>query len=249
MKIGVIGCGNLGSSIIKGLLKSESLKPEAIIASDPDKEKLEELGKLGVKTTTDNQEATEESEVIIIAVKPSLVGKVLEELGVSKEKLIISVAAGVSTDFLERHTDARVIRVMPNICGRVAEMASCYTLGKFATKDDEKLVKDLLWVLGLTFKIDKELMDTVTGLSGSGPAFIFLVIQGLRDAGIDLGLSEDVALKLASQTVKGSGEMALNSGESLEELIDMVSSPKGTTIEGLKILEDQEVREAFEDAV
>lgn len=249
MKIGVIGCGNLGTSLIKGFLESGKAKPEEIIGSDPDEKKLKELEGLGIKITTDNGEAIEESDVTLIAVKPSLVDEVLSELEASRKKLIVSVAAGISTDFLEKHTDARVIRVMPNICGRVGEMASCYTLGSSATRDDEEIVRGLLSDLGVTFKIDEELMDVATGLSGSGPAFVFLMIQGLRDAGVELGLSEEVALKLAAQTVKGSGEMTLDSGESLEELINMVSSPKGTTIEGVKVLKDQKTRQAFKEAV
>lgn len=249
MKVGVIGCGNLGGSLIKGLLKSGSLDSEDVVVSDLDEEKLRRLRKFGVETTTNNKKAAKGSDVIIVAVKPGLVEEVLKELEASGDKLLVSVAAGVSTDFLERHTEARIIRVMPNICGRVAEMASCFTLGKKATKKDKGFIKSLLESLGTTFEVDEKLMDAVTGLSGSGPAFVYMIIEGLKEAGVELGLSEEVALELAARTVKGSGEMVLESEEGLEELIDMVCSPKGTTIEGVKALRDREVSKAFKEAV
>lgn len=249
MKISVIGCGNLGGSFTKGLIESETFNPDEIIVSDPDTEKLKEFKELGVKTTTDNKEASEKSDKIFIAVKPSLVGEVLEELELSSNELVVSLAAGVSTTFLEVHTDAKIIRIMPNICGSVSEMASAYTLGSRAGTEDEKFVKNILENLGETCKVKEPLMDTVTGLSGSGPAYVFLVIAALKEAGTELGLSEDEALKLASQTIKGGGELVLRSDKDLEELIDMVCSPKGTTIEGVKVIQDEQVQEALKEAV
>ncbi|KXB08253.1 hypothetical protein AKJ58_00455 [candidate division MSBL1 archaeon SCGC-AAA385D11] len=248
MKIGVIGCGNLGTSLLKGLLKA-GFKGENIIASDLDERKLEELQKLGIEVTKDNNKTASDSDVIFLAVKPDIVGDVLEKAEIPKDKLLVSAAAGVSTDFLEDHTNARTIRIMPNICVGVAEMASCFTLGKRATEKDEEFVKSLLESLGTTFKVEEKLMNAVTGLSGSGPAYVYLVVEGLKEAGKELGLSEETALKLAAQTVKGSGEMVLNSGKDLKELIDMVCSPKGTTIEGIKVLKDRKVSEAFKKAV
>jgi pyrroline-5-carboxylate reductase len=155
----------------------------------------------------------------------------------SRGKLVISAAAGVSTGFIEAHTKARVIRIMPNICGLVSEMASCFSLGTRASREDAKLVRGLLNKIGVGFEIDENLMDTVTGLSGSGPAYFYLIIKALRDAGVELGLSNEVALKLAAQTAKGAGEMALSSGK------------KGTTMEGLKVLEDRRISEALVAAV
>lgn len=249
MKVGIIGCGNLGGSFVKGLLKSEALEPSGITASDPDEKKLKEIEKLGVKTTTDNKKVAEESEAIFIAVKPDLVDEVLDELELSKDSLLISLAAGVSTDFLEKHADARIVRVMPNICGSAAEMASAYTLGKNIAEGDEEFVKNLLDQLGTTLRIQENMMDAVTGLSGSGPAYIFIVIEALKEAGDELGLPEEDALELAAQTVKGCGELASSSDKNLEELVDMVCSPKGTTIEGVKVLEDEGVKEALKEAV
>lgn len=249
MRISVIGCGNLGGSFTKGLIKSKAFEPTEIIVSDLDEEKLQEFEEIGTRTTTDNKKASEKSDKIFIAVKPSLVGEVLEELELDSDKLVVSLAAGVSTTFLEVHTDAKVIRVMPNICGSVSEMASAYTLGSRAEQEDEKFVKNILKKLGETCKVEEPLMDAITGLSGSGPAYVFLVIAALKEAGTELGLSEKEALKLASQTVKGGGELVLRSDKNLEELVDMVCSPKGTTIEGVKVIQEAQVQEALKEAV
>ncbi|KXB07927.1 hypothetical protein AKJ56_02135 [candidate division MSBL1 archaeon SCGC-AAA382N08] len=249
MKVTVIGCGNLGSSFIEGLIKSELLTPSDITASDPDEEKLEKMRELRVKTTSDNQEATKRNDKIFIAVKPSLVPEVLKSLDLSEKKLIISLAAVVSTELMNNHTEARIIRVMPNICGSVKEMASAYALGPRAEKEDGEFLEMVLNNLGKTVRVEERLMDTVTGLSGSGPAFIFLVIKAMKEAGEELGLPEKDALKLAAQTVKGSGELVLKSGETLQDLIDMVSSPKGTTIEGLKVLKQAETEKNIKKAV
>ncbi len=249
MKIGLIGCGNLGSSLLRGLLKTGAVNAKELVVADIDEKKLETMRKLGAETTKDAKRAAE-ADVIFIAVKPDLVGKILDEIReVSKGKLIVSVAAGVSTRFIEDRTDARVIRVMPNICALTAEMASCFCLGTKASEDDRELVEELLSSLGVTFKVGEQMMDAVTGLSGSGPAYFYLVIKALREVGIELGLPEDVALKLAAQTAKGAGEMVLRSGRALDELIDMVCSPKGTTIEGIKVLRDRRVPESFKEAV
>lgn len=249
MKIGIIGSGNLGSSFIKGLVKSKTIEPNNIIVADPVKEKLEEIKKLNVETTTNNKKVAKQSEKIFLAVKPDDISKVLEETNLSSDKLVISLAAGVPTTYLQKHTKARTIRVMPNLAGKITEMASAYTLGPNAKEEDEKFVEKILNQLGETVKVEEDLMDAVTGLSGSGPAYIFIIIQALRDAGKELGLSEESAFKLVVQTVKGSAELALESDKTLEEFIDMVCSPKGTTIEGVKILEDEKVREVFKKAV
>lgn len=249
MRIGIIGCGNLGSSFIEGLVKSTAVKPENIIAADPVEDKLEQIEKLGIKTTTDNNEVAKESEILFIAIKPDKVEKVLEEMNLSNDKLVISLAAGIPTDYLQEHTNARIIRVMPNLAGKVTEMTSAYTTAPNATEEDKKFIEKTLNKLGKTIKIEENLMNAVTGLSGSGPAYIFIVIQALRDAGKELGMSEKGAFQLAAQTVKGSAELAMKSDKTLEEFIDMVCSPKGTTIEGVKILEDNKVQEAFEKAV
>jgi len=250
MKVGFIGCGNLGSSLIKGLLNAGALRAEELVASDVSDEKLGELGKFGIETTTDSKKLVEHCDVIFIAVKPDIVESVLEETKkLSNGKLFVSVAAGVSTKFIEARTRARVIRVMPNICGLVGEMASCFSLGTRASGEDEELIEKLLADMGMTFKVDEKLMNVVTGLSGSGPAYFYFIVQALQEAGVELGLSSEIALKLAAQTAKGAGEVILREGKTLEELTGMVCTPKGTTIEGLKVLEKRKVADALRDAV
>ena len=250
MKIGFIGCGNLGSSLIKGILDAGALKTKELVACDVSDEKLRELGKLGIETTTDNKKLVEHCDVIFIAVKPDIVESVLEETKESSRgKLFVSVAAGVSTKFIEARTLARVIRVMPNICGLVGEMASCFSLGTRASREDEELVEKLLAGVGMTFKVDEKLMNAVTGLSGSGPAYFYFIVKALQEAGVELGLSSEIALKLAAQTAKGAGEVILRKGKTLDELTGMVCTPKGTTIEGIKVLEGRKVADALRDAV
>jgi len=250
MKVGFIGCGNLGSSLIKGILNAGALRAEELVASDVSDEKLGELGKFGIETTTDSKKLVEHCDVIFIAVKPDIVESVLEETKkLSNGKLFVSVAAGVSTKFIEARTRARVIRVMPNICGLVGEMASCFSLGTRASGEDEELIEKLLADMGMTFKVDEKLMNVVTGLSGSGPAYFYFIVQALQEAGVELGLSSEIALKLAAQTAKGAAEVILREGKTLEELTGMVCTPKGTTIEGIKVLEKRKVADALRDAV
>lgn len=248
--MGIIGCGNLGSSLIHGFLETKELRAGEILGSDVDKKRLKQMRKLGIQTTKDNQELVESCDVIFIAVKPDAVESVLKETEkISGDKLFLSVAAGVSTEFIEARTRARVIRVMPNICGAVGEMASCFSLGNRVSRDDSELVEKLLNSVGTTFKVEEKLMDAITGLSGSGPAYLSLVIEALAQAGVEEGLSRELATKLAAQTAKGAGELVLRAGKTPAELIEMVRSPKGTTAEGLKVLEERKVAEAMREAV
>lgn len=249
MKIGIIGAGNLGSSLVRGLLTSGAIKANELTVSDLDERRLKEMEKLGIETTTDNKKLVKSCDAAFISVKPDIVESVLKEVEeVSKNMLFVSVAAGVSTKFIEERTKARVVRVMPNICGTVAEMASCFSFGKRATPEDGELVERLLGSMGSTSKVDEELMDAVTGLSGSGPAYFYLFIKAMQEAGVELGLSSEVALKLAAQTAKGAGEIVLRTG-SPDDLIKQVCTPKGTTIEGIKVLENKKVAEAIKEAV
>ncbi len=165
-----------------------------------------------------------------------------------KNKLLISIAAGIPTSLIEK-SGGRAIRVMPNLCAKVAEMAACYSLGKKATKADEKIAREIFGPLGFFAKVEEKSMETVTGLSGSGPAFFFLMIKAAADAGEELGLPRGLARSLAAQTAKGAGEMAAKSSEELEEMIRKVCTPKGTTIEGIKILEKRKAADAMKTAI
>jgi pyrroline-5-carboxylate reductase len=250
VRVGIIGGGNLGSALAEGFLKSGVLRAEEIFVSDPEEEKLRKLARLSLQVTTDNRRLVEECDVVFIAVKPDRVESVLREVeDLSAGKLFVSVAAGVSTKFIEARTRARVIRAMPNICGSVLKMASAFSPGSRATKEDEEIVTRLLGSLGTTARVEERLMSAVTGISGSGPAFFFYLIKAVQEAGMELGLSREVAFKLAAQTARGAGEMALTSEEQIDELIRRVCTPRGTTIEGMKVLEERKVADAIREAI
>jgi len=242
----------MGTALIKGFLDAGLIKAEDVLASDKDKEKLKSLeDEFEVKTTLDGREVIKNSDIVFLSVKPDVVGDVLEEIkDVVNGKLIVSVAAGISTQFIEsKLKNAHIIRVMPNIASTVGEVAAAFCSGKNATEEDAKLVEELLNGVGTAYAVSEKTMDAVTGLSGSGPAYFYLVIKALADAGVEEGLSEDVAVKLVAQTAKGSAEMVLKSSKNINELIDMVCSPKGTTIEGLKVLKEAKVEDALKRAV
>lgn len=251
MKLGFIGTGRMGSALIRGLVDAGVARAD-ILARDKDVKKLESLKKeLGVKSTSSNRELVERSDVIFIAVKPAEVGEVLEEIKRSVgEKLVISIAAGVRVAELEKGLGrVRLIRAMPNLPCQVREGAVAYCSGKYAQSEDRKIVGELFGKLGVAVELSEDVLDVVTGMSGSGPAFLYLAIDGMARAAEKEGLPREVALKLAAQTAKGAGEMLLKTGAGPRELIEAVRSPKGTTEEGLKALERYGVAKAFEEAV
>ena len=250
-KIGIIGVGRMGSALVRGLLNARMAK-KSLLASDHDKEKLKLLCKdTGIKMASDNRELVRKSDIVIIAVKPKDVQKVLDEISdIIGEKLVIPTVAGVPVaEFERRLRKAKVIRIMPNIPCSVGEGAVAFSSGSRVRGGDLRLVEGLLDKVGIALKLPEEMLDAVTGLSGSGPAFYSLVIKAMAEAGIEEGLSEDVALKLAAQTAKGVGKVLLETGMDPEELIGAVRSPRGTTEAGLKKLEEMAAAEAFKEAV
>ena len=253
-KIGFIGGGKMGEALINGILRAGLSSSDKIMVSDVDKKRLQILEKeAGIKTTQDNKKITSDSDIIILAVKPNMMGSVLDELNseITSKHLIISIAAGIPLSFIESSLNkgCRAIRVMPNTPCLVGETAAGYALGKKATRNDGKLVGQLLDAVGKSFLLDEKYLDAVTGLSGSGPAFIYVVIEALADGGIKMGLPRDVAITLAAQTAFGAAKMVLESGTHIGQLRDSVTSPGGTTIEGLHALEKGGIRNALIDAV
>ena len=253
-KIGFIGGGKMGEALINGILRAGLSSSDKIMVSDVDKKRLQILEKeAGIKTTQDNKKITSDSDIIILAVKPNMMGSVLDELNseITSKHLIISIAAGIPLSFIESSLNkgCRAIRVMPNTPCLVGETAAGYVLGKKATRNDGKLVGQLLDAVGKSFLLDEKYLDAVTGLSGSGPAFIYVVIEALADGGIKMGLPRDVAITLAAQTAFGAAKMVLESGTHIGHLRDSVASPGGTTIEGLHALEKGGIRNALIDAV
>jgi len=253
-QVGVLGAGNMGEALIHGLLHGHLCRPDQIFCSDVRVERLKTIReKYGVKSTSHNMEVVKQSDIVILAVKPQIMKQVVEEIATCLDlsKLIISIAAGVSLDAIEAcaHKDLKLIRVMPNICVSVREGVSAIAAGKHAAKDDLMTAKTIFDSVGKSLFIEEYLLDAVTGLSGSGPAYIFLIIDALADAGVKVGLSRDDALILASQTVLGAAKMLIETGEHPGKLKDMVTSPGGTAIAGLHTLEEGGLRTTLINAV
>jgi len=251
VKVGIIGVGRMGSALVRGFLNAKITK-KSLMASDYDKEKLKLLRKdTGIKMASDNIELVSKSEIVIIAVKPKDLGKVLNEIFDNvRAKLVVSIVAGVPIAVFERKLKgAKVVRIMPNITCSVGEGAIAFSAGSQVRRKDLRRVKELLDKLGIALELPENKLDAVTGLSGSGPAFYSLIVKAMAVAGVEEGLPEDVALKLAAQTAKGVGKLLFETGMDPEELVGMVRSPGGTTEAGLKKLEERVVTEAIKEAV
>jgi len=238
-RISVIGCGNMGGAFITGLAGSEHY----VIGCDVDESVLAEIEAYCDETTTESSVATE-ADVVVLAVKPDLVGPILSDLDLSADQTLISIAAGVPTEIIESHTDARVVRIMPNLAAQYGMMAAAVTE---STVTDE--VRAILGEVGEFVEIPESQMDIATAVNGSGPAFVFYLINAMADAGVDGGLDPEDARTLAAQTFKGAAETVLQSDDSIEDLIDAVCSPKGTTIEGMESLWDGDADEEVAAAV
>lgn len=254
-KISLIGTGNMGEALLSGLISSESSDPKNIICTDIRENRLKSIQeKYGVHTTTDNIKAVEASEIIIYAVKPQIIASVLRETAacLDMSKLIISIAAGVPLAAIESclNKKLRLIRVMPNIAAFVKESASVIAAGGNATEEDIKLSLAIFDSMGRSiFLKENILMDAITGLSGSGPAYIFLIVDAMADAGVKVGLSREDALFLSSQTVLGAAKLLIETKEHPGRLKDMVTSPGGTAIAGIHTLEKGGLRTTLINAV
>jgi pyrroline-5-carboxylate reductase len=250
-----IGCGNMGEALVSGLVLSGSAQAANIICTDIREDRLEELrGRYGVRTMQSNIEAVAASEVVIYAVKPQLMAEVLKETAdqLDMSKVVISIAAGVPLRAIESllHKDLRLIRVMPNIAASVKESASALAAGKHARKEDVELAMAIFNSVGkAVFLRENYLMDAITGLSGSGPAYIFIIVDALADAGVKMGLSRKDAQFLAAQTVLGAAKMLMETREHPGQLKDRVTSPGGTAIAGIHTLEKGGLRTTLINAV
>jgi len=254
-KIAFIGTGNMGEALVSGLIVSGSSTPKNIVCTDIREQKLDEIRKkYRVRTTTHNLKAVDEADIIIYSVKPQIMASVLKETAkkLDMSKLVISIAAGVPLAAIESclQRDLRLIRVMPNIAAFVKEAASAIAAGKNATKEDIEMALQIFNSVGkCVFLKENELMDAVTGLSGSGPAYIFLIIDALADAGVKMGLSRQEALALSTQTVLGAAKLLMETREHPGQLKDKVTSPGGTAIAGLATLESGGLRTTLINAV
>lgn len=251
--LGFIGAGNMAEAIIAGIIRRELFAPGDIIAFDIAPQRMEAMTtRFGIVAAGSLEDVASSAATIILAVKPGVVQTVVRPLKEHvKGKLVISIAAGVSIASIQAliGPEARVIRVMPNTPALVMEGVSCLACSQTCLDTDRDLALGIFGGVGMCLELDEVLINAVTGLSGSGPAYGFLFIEALADGGVRAGLPRDVALKLAAATVKGAAALVLSTGKHPGDLKDMVASPGGTTIEGLAVLESRGFRSAVMDAV
>lgn len=254
VRIGLLGTGQMGRALAKAWIRSGLVSPDRLIGFDPDPAARERFNaETGAEVLPLVGQQLQQVDLIILAMKPNQLADGLNQIKhlVQPRHLVVSIVAGIPTRKIEEQLfdGVRVVRVMPNTPALVRAMAGAYSAGRWATAEDLKLVEQLFSALGLLFQVKETLMDAVTGLSGSGPAFCAMVIEALADGGVAAGLPRDVALQLAAQTVLGSAKMVLERGLHPALLKDMVCSPAGTTIAGVEQLEAGAVRASVMRAV
>jgi len=254
-KIGIIGVGTIGGTLVEALIKNDIASREQITGSTSHEDSAKEVSdKYGIDTTTDNERLVREANIIVLAVEPQMIEKVLAGLGDSfdTEQLVISVAAGITTEFIESRIEKEVpvVRSMPNTAITVNEGATVLVPGTYANTKDIELAKKIFDPVGLVEVISEEkLMDAITGFSGSGPAYGYLIIESLIEAGVRVGLPRDRATKLAAQSLLGAAKMVLDTDEHPAKLKDMVTTPAGVTVDAIMKLEEGGVRVAFFKAI
>lgn len=248
-KITVIGAGMMGSAIIKSLIKSNY--GGKITAVDIAPEKLKDLENLGVKVTSDSRKAAADADIVFIIVKPGNVEKVLKEISKEiKDKLLISVAATVPLAFLRKNaSEARIVRIMPNLGALVQAAYTAYCCEPNVTAEDKEKVKALLNMMGICDEMDEKYMDAITAVSGSGPGYMSIIIEALTYAGLKVGLPRNIALAAAAQTVMGTGKLVIELHEDPAKIKDMTTTPGGTTIEAIYQIEQSQIRPAMIRAI
>ena len=252
--VGFVGAGNMGEALIKGLLAANLVPAEAIHATDVRLERLKELNRqYGIQISSDSAELIRRADIVILAVKPQVMDAVLTEIApaITRRKLLISIAAGVSTAKMRAvlRKDARLIRVMPNTPALVLEGVTAVAKAEGLEADDLETAGEIFSAVGRVVVLGEELMDAVTGLSGSGPAYIAVVIESLADGGVRMGLDRITAMTLATQTVLGAAALLRETGLHPGAVKDMVCSPGGTSIAGIAALEEGGIRTTFIKAV
>lgn len=253
-KIGFIGCGNMASAMIKGITKSGLIKAENIIASDPYMEKLNDIkNKTGIKITRDNLEITNFSDILVLSVKPNKYKDIIEEIreSISEDTIIVTIAAGISINKIEEYVgrDMKVVRTMPNTPALVGEGMSALSHNKNVDEEELNKIVDIFKCFGKVEVVEEGYIDTITALTGSSPAYVYMFIEALADGAVLKGLPRDKAYKMAAQAVYGSAKMVLETGRHPGELKDDVCSPGGTTIEAVYSLEKSGLRAAVIEAM
>jgi pyrroline-5-carboxylate reductase len=253
-KIAFLGTGNMAEALVKGLLRAGASSAEELVCAEPREDRRHEIEKrYGVRTVASNKEAVAAAELVILSVKPQIIDAVLDEISpeVGPAKLVVSIAAGVPIAAIAKRLPAgtRIVRTMPNTPALAGAGAAALSAGPHATAADVDLAKRIFEAVGTAVVVAEPLLDAVTGLSGSGPAFVYLFIEALADGGVKAGLARAEAMQLAAQTVLGAAKLVLESGEHPGRLKDQVTSPGGTTIAGVHALEKAGFRGAVIDAV
>lgn len=255
MKLGLIGCGKMGSALVVGALKARAVEGDQVVGFDVVPAAVANLAPHGVQAATSIAEVAKSVDVLLLCTKPFQAEEALREIagsGSTKDSLlIVSVAAGLTVETLESAVGAgaRIIRCMPNTPALIGKGAAAFTRGNDATNADAETAQALLGAVGIAVEVREDLIDAVTGLSGSGPAYVYLFIEALIDGGVQNGLPRDQARQLAIQTVLGGAAMVQETGEHPAVLKDMVTSPGGTTMAALEALEAHAFRAACIDAV
>lgn len=254
MKIGFIGIGNMGNSIIKGLITSNSVSENEISVYDINMKKSEELSKnYGINVLHNEKEVTENSDVIILSVKPDIYAEVLEKIkdSIEKDKIIVTIAAGISINYVENIIGAnkKIVRTMPNTPAQVLEGMTAVVFNKNINENEKKMIFRLLNSFGKSVELDEKLIHAFTGISGSLPAYVYMFMEALSDAGVLEGIPRNMTYEIVAQTVKGSAQMLLQSEKHPGVLKDEVTSPGGTTIEAVKVLENGNFRGTVINAV
>lgn len=251
--VAFIGSGQMATALAKGWIAAGLIKAKGSVASDPvPASRVAFTAVTGIKTCENNAEALKHADLIVLAVKPQMIDAVLRDLKphVTRDQLVVSIAAGVTLKTLAAGLgEVPLVRVMPNTPCLIGASASAFALGPLTTAKQRTAVLELLNAVGLAIEVPEKQLDAVTGLSGSGPAYAFLMIEALADGGVKMGLPREVAMKLAAQTLLGSARMVLETHQHPAILKDAVASPGGTTIAGLHALEDGGVRAALMSAV
>lgn len=252
--IAIIGAGNMGEALVRGLLVSKAIEPHQLIAADVRAHRLEQFSaQFGISVVDDNAAAVERADIVLLAVKPQQMAEVLRSVRpwMSRDKLVISIAAGIPTARIELELGdtTRVVRVMPNTPAQIGEGAAALSKGRHATDEDLAAATAILGAVGTTASTDEIHLDAVTALSGTGPAYVFLVAEAMIKAGIEVGLSEELARKLTLQTIIGAAKLLLQSGEEPAELRRKVTSPNGTTEAAMKVMTEGRLVDVFVEAV
>ena len=253
-ELGIIGLGKIGSTLLRVFIDSKIIEKDKIIIYDIDQDVLtKNIAEFNVSFAKDNQSLVQESKYILLAVLPQVIDRVLKEISsvITQDHVIISIAAGISINHVSKYInkEARIVRIMTNTPALVKAAASVIASNKNVTNSELEFVKKLFDTLGLVIELEEKHLDAVTGLSGSGPAYLFIIIESLADGGVKMGLPRGVALKLAAQTVLGAGKLVLETGKHPGELKDMVASPGGTTITAIHEIESAKLRATLIRAV